>query len=122
MSSSSQLQSLSARLDALSDNLKTTIQLIHRLAKLNFQPGFAPLDSEEGDVRAELSSDIHESLKQQEEELELLRQDITDFAGADRSTHSRRESQRDREKSQLSTQVVRLGEDFKQYVSRMIKG
>lgn len=121
MSSSSQLQSLSARLDALSDHLKTTTQLIHRLAKLSFQPGSAPLESEEGDVRLELSSDIHESLKQQEEDLELLKQEVADFTAPDRSTHSRRESQRDLEKSQLSVQVVRLGEDFKQYVSLQMK-
>lgn len=117
MSSSSQLQSLSARLDALSDSLKTTLQLVHRLAKLSFHPGSTPLDSEEGDVRAELSSDIHENLKQQEEDLELLKQEVADLTGPERSSQQRRESERDREKSRLSVQVVRLGEDLRQCVS-----
>jgi len=116
MSSSNQLQSLSARLDALADTLKTTRQLVNRLAKLGFQPGSTPLESEEGDVRAELSSDIHESLKQHEEDLELLKQEVADLTGPERPSHSKRESERDRAKSRLSVQVVRLGEDLKQYV------
>lgn len=113
-SSQLQLQSLSARLDALSDNLRTTIQLINRLAKLSFHPGSIPLDTEEGDVRTELTSDIHESLKQQEEDLELLKQEVADYTGPDRPSQSRRESERDKEKARLSVQVVRLGEDLKQ--------
>ena len=116
MSSSNQLQSLSTRLDALTSNLKTTRQLVNRLAKLGFQPGSTPLESEEGDVRAELSSDIHESLKQQEEDLELLKQEVTDLTGQERPAQPKRESERDRVKSRLSVQVVRLGEDLKQYV------
>jgi len=116
MSSSNQLRSLSTRLDALADTLKTTRQLVNRLAKLGFQPGSTPLESEEGDVRAELSSDIHESLKQQEEDLELLKEEVADLVGPERPSQSKRESERDRAKSRLSVQVIRLGEDLKQYV------
>ena len=110
-----QLQSLSARLDALTEELKATIQLSNRLAQLSFQPGSLPLEGE-GDVRTELSSDIHESLKRHEEEFELLKQEVTDYTGTTRSSQSRRESERSLEKSRLNIQVARLGEDLKQYV------
>jgi protein transport protein SEC20 len=118
-------QSLTARLSALSDSHKTTLQLIQRLSKLSFQPGSTPLNTEEGDVRIELTSDIHESLKQQEEDLELLRQEIEDWAWEDpqHAAHSlrrkdsdrdtSREKDREREKLRIRIQVARLGEDLK---------
>lgn len=117
--------SLIARLSTLSDSHKTTLQLIQRLAKLSFQPGSTPLDTEEGDVRIELASDIHESLKQQEEDLELLRQEIEDWAWEDpqhvahalrrkdSERENSREKDREREKLRIRVQVARLGEDFK---------
>ncbi|MBE7182131.1 MAG: hypothetical protein INR71_13170, partial [Terriglobus roseus] len=64
----SQTQSLSARLTSLSESNKATVQLINKLARLTFTPGAAPQDGDAADTRAELSSDIHEGLKQQEEE------------------------------------------------------
>jgi protein transport protein SEC20 len=118
-------QSLTTRLSTLSDSHKTTLQLIQRLSKLSFQPGSTPLDTEEGDVRIELTSDIHESLKQQEEDLELLRQEIEDWAWEDpqHAAHSlrrkdserdnSREKEREREKLRIRVQVARLGEDLK---------
>ena len=73
-------QSLAARLTSLSESNKAVVQLIQRLAKLDFQPGSQPLDSpDDGDVRLELSAEIHESLKSIEEELELLRQEVEDI-------------------------------------------
>src|SRR5215469_12589035 len=110
-----QLQSLSARLDALTEELKVTIQLSNRLAQLSFQPGSLPPEGE-GDVRTELSSDIHESLKRHEEDFELLKQEVADYTGPTRSSQTRRESERALEKSRLNIQVARLEEDLKQYV------
>jgi len=108
--------SLSTRLTALSDANKTTLHLIHRLAKLHFQPGSTPLDSEEGDVRVELSSEIHDNLRQQEEELELLKQEVEDVTSGGFVPSRRRDSERDRERARLSIQVARLEEDLRQYV------
>lgn len=114
-------QSIHARLTALSESKKQTLQLIERLSKLKFQPGSTPLNDDEGDVRVELSSEIHESLKALEEELDLLRQEVEEISAASAaatvSARQRRDSERDREKARLSIQVARLGEDLRQYVS-----
>jgi protein transport protein SEC20 len=111
----STLQSLNTRLNALSDSYKTTLQLINRLAKLHFQPGSTPLDdSSDGDVRVELSSDIHDSLKVLEEDLELLKQEVEDLTAGDSYNYQRRrESDRERDRSRLSVQVARLAEDLR---------
>ncbi|KAL1651317.1 Protein transport protein sec20 [Diplodia intermedia] len=106
--------SLTTRLAGLSDQNKQTVQLIHRLAKLQFQPGSTPLDGEEGDVRVELSSEIHDSLKLQEEELELLRQEAEELTTGGALGSKKKDSEKEREKSRLSIQVARLGEDLKQ--------
>jgi protein transport protein SEC20 len=114
----SNLHSLTTRLAALSESYKTTLQLINRLSKLQFQPGSTPLDTSEADVRVELTTDIHDSLKQQEEDLELLKQEIDDLGsgGDPHSYQRRRESERDRDRLRLSVQLARLGEDLRLYV------
>lgn len=109
---------LAKQLQQLSNTLKATNTLISRLANLTFQPGSEPLDSEDT-VRAELSQDIHDSLKQLEEDLELLSQeaeDLTAVAGNSVGSGIRRResSDRQREGVQLSAQVARLGEDLRQ--------
>lgn len=115
MSSSSQL---SQSLQSLSESLKTTNTLILRLAKLTFQPGSEGLD-ESNTVRVELSQDVHESLKQHEEDLELLKQEVTDLTASNgpqfynpRRRDSERDRERNRETARLESQVVRLGEDL----------
>ncbi|TLD24431.1 Sec20-domain-containing protein [Venturia nashicola] len=119
------MSTITARLSALCESHKTTLQLIQRLSKLSFQPGSVPLDTEEGDVRIELTSDIHESLKQQEEELDLLKQEVEDWAWEDpqHASHTlrrkesekdnSREKDREREKLRAKVQVARLAEDLK---------
>ncbi|KAF2417219.1 hypothetical protein EJ08DRAFT_654572 [Tothia fuscella] len=110
----SNLQSLTARLNTLSETYKATLHLINRLSKLSFQPGSTPLDTSEADVRVELTTDIHDSLKQQEEDLELLKQEIDDLSGGDSYNYQRRrESERDRDRLRLSVQVARLSEDLR---------
>lgn len=120
--------SLSARLNVLSDQNKAILQLVQRLAKLDFQPGSQPLDSEEGNIRLELSAEIHESLKSCEEELELIAQEVEDFGGTGstgaagivafgRRSEGRRDSEkgnsRDSERSRLAVLLARLTEDLK---------
>ncbi|KAF2764760.1 hypothetical protein EJ03DRAFT_331543 [Teratosphaeria nubilosa] len=107
----SSLQQLSHNLAQLHDSLKATNALITRLAKLAFQPGAEP-DHAENTVRLELAQDIHDSLKQLEEELELLKPDVED-ATAGAAPQKRRESEKQREGARLSAQVLRLEEDLK---------
>ena len=66
-----------------------------------------------GDVRVELVQDIYESLKQDEESLELLRQDVEDLV-TNTSRPSRGDSEKGRERAQLAAQVAKLAEDLKQ--------
>lgn len=93
--------SLTTRLNTLLDARKTTNVLINRLSKLPCQPG-----ADNSDVRAELSAEIHQLLKEQEEELDLLRQEVDDFiVGRDR--------EKEAEKARLEVGVQRLGEDLR---------
>ena len=103
---------LSQQFSQLSDSLKSTNALITRLSKLSFQPGSEPLEGE-GSVRVELAQDIHDSLKQLEEELELLKQEAEDLTTSATGSVRRRDSEREREKVRLSAQIARLGEDLR---------
>lgn len=107
-------QTLTSRLTALTDSNKSAGQLIQRLARLDFQPGSQPLNGEEGDVRLELSAEIHETLKGIEEELELLRQEIDDVLQQGSGTlGKRKDSSRESERSRLAVLLARLTEDLK---------
>lgn len=117
-------QTLTNRLNSLSESNKAILQLIQRLAKLDFQPGTIPAtssnsaNSAEGDVRLELSAEIHESLKQLEEELELLRQEVEDVVqGAASAAGRRRDSARESERLRLEVLLARLTEDLRSYVA-----
>lgn len=111
---------LAASLAIVTDSLKSTNTLITRLARLTFPPGAEPLDDEGNSVRIELAQDIQESLKQLEEDLELLRGDIEDSTPVAKTpatgrlrSGSVRHSSKGQEHERLGTQVVRLGEDLK---------
>ena len=106
--------SLSARLTSLYDVHRQTLHLISRLSKLPIQPGSSSLDPADADARVELSAEIHQNLKDQEEELELLRQEVEDLTNTSSWGGSRRkDSDKDRECESLAAQVARLGEDLK---------
>ncbi|UPX11307.1 Protein transport protein sec20 [Ascochyta rabiei] len=108
------IQTLSTRLTALTEANKSVGQLTQRLAKLDFQPGSQPLNGEEGDVRLELSAEIHENLKGIEEELELLRQEVEDVLQQGSGlSGKRRDSTRESERSRLAVLLARLTEDLK---------
>jgi protein transport protein SEC20 len=111
---------LAASLASVTNSLKSTNTLITRLARLTFPPGAEPLDDEGNSVRIELAQDIHEGLKQLEEDLELLRGDIEDSTPTVKApatgrlrSGSVRHSNKGQEHERLGTQVVRLGEDLK---------
>ena len=110
-------QSLSARLKALADTYESTLTLIQRLQKLPSTPG--SLSRSESDPRLELSSEIHQSLKEQEDELETLRQEVDDAGTHLRGGYvgggsvRRRNSEQLREKERVAALVAKLGEDLK---------
>ena len=108
-------QKLNARLTPLFDAHKQTIHLIHRLSKLPAQPSSNPPIPDVDNVRVELSAEIHQKLKEQEEDFELLRQEVeyqTDrwsWAGA----ASGRDSEAHKERTAIAAQITRLGEDLR---------
>ena len=107
-------QSLNLRLQSLSDTHRQTVQLTSRLSKLPAQPGSSPLNPDAADARQELSAEIHQSLKEQDEGLELLRQEIEDQTNTVSWTSAaRRDSERERDRTGLAAQVARLGENLK---------
>ncbi|KAI3337845.1 Sec20-domain-containing protein [Ustulina deusta] len=73
------LTDLQDRLNALQDATSQLEELIHQLANFDFQPGSVPLGAAADDhVGSELSSEINQILREQEEELELLQEEIID--------------------------------------------
>ncbi|KAI9698243.1 MAG: hypothetical protein M1836_004246 [Candelina mexicana] len=110
-------QPLSQRLNTLVEAQRATLHLISRLSKLPTHVGSSGPQGIDPDARLELSSEIHQNLKEQEEALELLQQEIEDFsAGSFSATSEGRSRGTDREgdKARLVAQVSRLGEDLKQ--------
>lgn len=108
-------QSALDALSQLSDSLKLTFQLISRLSKLSFQPGSTPLQGD-GDVRIELSHDIRDALKQHDDTLDALRQELKDIVDFGTQPQRRRDSLKDRDSARIAAQLARLEEDLKQYV------
>lgn len=108
-------QSVLDTLSQLSDNIKITFQLIGRLSKLSFQPGSTPLQGD-GDVRIELAHDIRDALKQHDDTLDTIRQEIEDVVEFGTYSQRRRDSLKDRERARIAAQLARLDEDLKQYV------
>jgi protein transport protein SEC20 len=80
--------------------------LINRLSKLSIQPGSSSL-ADSNDARLELSAEIHQGLKEQEEALELLKQEVDDHVAGARGV------ERERERVRLEASVARIGEDLK---------
>jgi protein transport protein SEC20 len=110
-------RSLLARLQALTDTYKNTIALIQRLQKL---PSSArTYSNSDSDPRIELSSEIHQSLKEQQNELETLRQEIDDATNDYSRAYvrggsvRRRNSEQAHERERVAAMVAKLGEDLK---------
>ena len=109
------VQEITARLAALFEAHKQTVHLISRLAKLPSHPGSGALDSESADARLELGSEIHQSLKEQEEDFEILRQEVDDLTiniGWTSAARAR-DTEKQKDRTDLATQVTRLGENLR---------
>ncbi|KAK3995493.1 protein transport protein sec20 [Cladorrhinum sp. PSN332] len=76
----SSFDTLQERLSALQETTNQLKELINRLATIEFQPGSVPLGSKEEDnVASELSAEIIQILREEEDELELLQEEIIDL-------------------------------------------
>jgi protein transport protein SEC20 len=112
-------RSLTARLQALSDTYRTTLTLIQRLQKLPSAPGTFT-DSGSHDPRLELSAEIHQSLREQEDELESLRLEVDDaisptsagYGGGVGGGRKRRDSEQIQERDRAAAMVAKLAEDL----------
>lgn len=115
------LDTISQRLSTLQDTIKSVSQLVQRLAKL--QPSSTSSDELSGEeARADLAAEIQESLRQAEDEHELLKQDVEDMTspGVESMTSSFRRSgthQPDNSETALvRSESERTGEKLKMYV------
>lgn len=109
---SSATTTLITQLTTLADSLKSTNTLITRLSKLQFSPGSEPLDSHSGSLaRLELAQEIHENLKELEEELEFLAQEAEDYK-SDSANRRFRNNSSGNEEARITAKVARLGEDL----------
>ncbi|KAI9828697.1 MAG: hypothetical protein M1832_001800 [Thelocarpon impressellum] len=100
------MSTLSALVTQLSDAHRTTSLLITRLSKLPYTPGSVAADDA---VRVELGAEIHARLKEQDDALELLRQEVDDLPGLRGSG--------DDDRARLEVGVRRLGEDLRTYAA-----
>lgn len=102
--------SLSQRLHALSETYKSTLALIQELQR--FPTGTSPLSDDLDEQRLELANSCHQSLKDAEESLESLRQEVDDHDAA-RHRRTRTATARDEERERNWGAVARLTEDFR---------
>jgi protein transport protein SEC20 len=112
----STLPSLQARLDALQETHKATLQLISRLISLKLEPGSLPSNTTAPDARSELTAEIHDRLKCEDEDLEIASQEVQDSTVSALSASSHRDGAREKTQALLAIQVTKLREDFNQYV------
>ncbi|KAL8660979.1 MAG: hypothetical protein Q9202_006049 [Teloschistes flavicans] len=106
------VRSLNARLQPLFDAHRQTVHLTQRLSKTPATSTSNSSDPDAINAPLELSAEIHQSLKEQEEEFELLRQEIEDHTSWTAAA-KRRNNEKERERTDLAAQVARLGEDLK---------
>lgn len=110
-------EALQERLSALQETTTQVRELIDRLSKLDIQPGSVPPPQGDGDeddenVATELSGEINQILREEEEDLELLAEEITDLRGGKEGSDAARRKERLRET------MCRLDGDVKRYAAR----
>lgn len=93
---------LQERLTALQETTAQVKELIDRLATLNFQPGSVPIgngndDDDDENVATELSAEINQILREEDEDLELLVEELTDLRGGKEGSEAARRKERLRE-------------------------
>ncbi|KAK0748142.1 Sec20-domain-containing protein [Apiosordaria backusii] len=97
------IDTLSERLSALQETTAQLQELITRLANLKFAPGSVPLTNEgeaRENVATELSAEISSILREEEEELELLQEEIIDLRGGRPGSEGEHKKQRLKEGAQ----------------------
>jgi hypothetical protein len=72
-------QALSEKLATLQESNAQLKDLIDRLATIKFQPGSIPLDNEEGNVIAELTAEIQQTIRDQDDDFKLLQEEVKDL-------------------------------------------
>ncbi|KAL0939002.1 SEC20 domain protein [Colletotrichum truncatum] len=101
-------EGLQERLTALQETTSQLKELIERLQNLKFQPGSVPLGTDEdSSVSAELSSEISQILREEEDELELLGEEIEDLRAG------RPGSEAEHTKTRLKDGLDRLRQELK---------
>ena len=81
---------ISERLTALQESNAQLEDLINRLANIKFQPGSIPLDDDEDNVMTELTSEIQQTVRELEEDWEILKEDVLDLSGKGEEGERRR--------------------------------
>ncbi|TDZ26102.1 hypothetical protein Cob_v000671 [Colletotrichum orbiculare MAFF 240422] len=101
-------EGLQERLAALQETTTQLKELIDRLQNLRFRPGSVPLGTDEDSaVSAELSSEISQILREEEEEIELLEEEVEDLRAG------RPGSEAEHTKTRLKDGVNRLRQELK---------
>ncbi|KAF8857011.1 Sec20-domain-containing protein [Acephala macrosclerotiorum] len=102
-------ESVSDQLKALKESNAQLKDLIDRLANINFQPGSVPLDDGDENVATELTSEIHQTLKEQDEDFELLLEEAQDLDAG------KENSELWQQKEELKSDVTRAITELKSY-------
>ena len=116
-SPSSSFDTLQERLTTLQETTAQLKELIERLSSIKFQPGSVPLsasisstpgeDDLESNPAAELSAEINQTLREEEDELELLREEIADLPSRAPGTETEHRRLRLREGAQRLRQELK---------------
>ncbi len=106
-------ESLVQRLDALQKSNVQLKDLIKRLATINLQPGSVPLEEENDNVLDELTLEIHQTLKDQEEDFELLQEEVEEW---DAGMRRKQRQELDKEKYRLEEDLKRSMKELKRSV------
>ncbi|KAG4426613.1 hypothetical protein IFR04_000044 [Cadophora malorum] len=93
---------ISERLKALQESNTQLKELINRLATINFQPGSVPLGGDDEDnVMQELAAEIHQLIREEDEDFELLNEEIEEL------DEGKRGSEMEQQKAELKGAVMR---------------
>src|SRR6186713_2681481 len=101
-------QDLSARLKSLFEANRGISKLTTSLSKLSTA---TDAHSDSGDERVELSAEIHQQLKELEEDFELIKQEAEDFTNSGGAGARKGNNFQDRDRVKIVTQLERLGEE-----------
>lgn len=103
-------QIISERLKALQESNTQLKELINRLAGINFQPGSIPLgDNDDDNVMQELAAEIHQLIREEDEDFELLNEEVEELDGGKSG------SEMEQQKVELRGGVMRGRRELKSY-------